>query len=311
MISPVRRTTIVVSDMDASLKFYRDYLNMKVFYDQVIQAEAPAKLMGIPDCKVRLVSLQADDSLDGMVGLLEFISPDYRPRSTIKNAMKAPDTMLLFMADDIDVVATHKHLRDRGARIVSAPLEYDLPDRGTLSGFTCMDPDGILVAVMRFGHMDQANGQIKASPIRRTTIAVSDMRQSLNFYQDVLGMQVFYDQVISSPEEARLLGVPEAQIRIVSMQSQDSQDGMVGLMEFRSASIKPRQQVQTLINTPDIFLIFLTEHMNATFNTVEKSGARIKYPPIEYEIPGRGICAGFTCYDPDGIVIEFTQFGPL
>lgn len=311
MISPVRRTTIVVSDMDASLKFYRDYLNMNVFYDQVIQAEASARLMGIPDCKVRLVSLQADDSLNGMVGLLQFITPDYCPRSTVKNVLKTPDTMLLFMADDIDVPATYRYLRDNGAQIVSAPLEYEIPDRGPVSGFTCMDPDGILVAIMRFGRLDQANGQIKVSPTRRTTIVVSDMQQSLAFYRDGLGMQVFYDQVISSPEESKLLGVPGARIRIVSMQSQDSQDGMVGLMEFQSGPVKPRQQVQSLIDSPDIFLIFLTERMHAAFNVLEQNGAKIKCPPVEYEIPGRGICAGFTCYDPDGIVIEFTQFGPL
>ena len=40
MVSPARRTAIVVSDMERSLHLYRDVLGMAVFYDQVIEAEA-------------------------------------------------------------------------------------------------------------------------------------------------------------------------------------------------------------------------------------------------------------------------------
>ena len=108
-----------------------------------------------------------------------------------------------------------------------------------------------------------------------------------------------------------MLGVPGASVRIVSLQSQGSLEGMVGLMEFQSPPLKPRQAAKALIDEPDILLIFLTEQMNTVYNAIQKSGFRVKCPPVEYEIPGRGLCAGFTCYDPDGIVIEFTQFGPL
>lgn len=311
MISPVRRTTIVVNDMDQSLKFYQDMLGMNPFYDQIIEAEASAKLMGVPNCRVRIVSLQADDCVNGMVGLLQFFRPELKSRSRLRGRGLDPDAMLLFMADDIDVSATHQRLQDSGVEIVCPPLTYDAPERGPISGFSCKDPDGVLVAVMRFGNLQTPDGHIKASPTRRTTIAVTDINQSMAFYRDTLGMDVFYDQIIDSREEGRMLGVPGATVRMVSLQSQGSLEGMVGLMEFQSPAVKPRQAAKALIDEPDILLIFLTEQMNAVYTAIRKSGFGIKCPPVEYEIPGRGLCAGFTCYDPDGIVIEFTQFGPL
>jgi hypothetical protein len=51
--------------------------------------------------------------------------------------------------------------------------------------------------------------------------------------------------------------------------------------------------------------------MEQTHGKLVEHGANIQCPPLEYEIPGRGICAGMSGYDPDGVLFEFTQFGPL
>jgi|GEM_PF-1078375 len=311
MISPVRRTTIVVGDIEQSLCFYQKLLGMQVFYDQRIQAEAAAKLMGVPGAHVRLVSLQSDESVNGMVGLLTFLSPRINPRADIQKQNSNPDAALLFMADDIDVQATFERLRAAGVEIVCPPLEYTVPERGALCGFTCKDPDGLMVALMRFGSLQHTGGRAKASPIRRTTIVVADMAASLKFYRDTLGLTVFYDQNIDSEEEARLLGVPGARVRIVSLQAEDKEEGMVGLMQFINPDLNPRAQIRPLVAHPDLFLIFLTDDIESVHERMVQSGAGVKCAPIEYEIPGRGISAGLTCYDPDGILVEFTQFGPL
>lgn len=311
MISPVRRTTIVVSDMEKSLHFYKTLLGMTVFYDQKIEAEASSRLLGVPGASTRLVSLQADDCVNGMIGLLQFFTPDIKPRSLVKEKLEAPDVAVLFMADDIDVKAVFERLKASGVAIVCEPLTYAVPEKGPLCGFTCKDPDGVLVAVMRFGDLNQTGGAVKASPTRRTTIVVNDIEESIAFYRNIVGMEVFYDQTIDSEEEGRMLGVGQARIRIVSMQSGNSPEGMVGLMAFESPRIKSRQTVGQLVSEPDICLIFLTDEIEAVHQRMVAHGAQVKCPPLEYEIPGRGISAGLTCYDPNGIVLEFTQFGPL
>jgi catechol 2,3-dioxygenase-like lactoylglutathione lyase family enzyme len=310
LTSPARRTSIFVTDMDASLSFYRDVLKMQVFYDQVIEAEASSRLLGVPGARSRVVSLQSDEAVSGMVGLVSFLEPPLRPRQEVMKALSGPDFALLFMAEDIDITGTYEAVKDHGAEIISAPLEYEVPERGTICGFTCKDPDGVLVAVMRFGGLDRA-GAVKLSPIRRNSIVVTDLAASLEFYQRVLGMNVFYDHVIESEAEGKLLGVPGARVRMVSLQAGDAVEGMVGLLEVQDPPLKTREKVRELVSCPDIALIFLTEDIQGVHEKVSGSGFRVQSPPLEYEIPQRGICSGFSCYDPNGILVEFTQFGPL
>ena len=311
MISPGRRTTIVVSDMETSLRFYRDLLGMNLFYDQQVAAEATGRLLGVPGAKVRIVSLQSDDSTTGMVGLLSFIAPDLKPRRQVPEATSEPDVLMLFMAEDIDILATYACMKAAEVQIVSAPVQYEVPERGMICGFTCKDPDGITVALMRFGDLQQPGGEIKASPIRRTTIVVNDMERSLSFYREVMGMRVFYDQEISSPEEGLMLGIPGTRVRIVSLQSGEAVEGMVGLISILDRPAHPRAQIRKLISEPDIALVYVTDEIEAVHAKLENWGAKIQSAPVAYEIPGRGMCVGLSAYDPNGVMVEFTQFGPL
>lgn len=55
----LRRTTLVVRDIDRSLPLYRDALGLKVIYDQVIGGTT------------RLVLLRANDDFIGVLGLMQ------------------------------------------------------------------------------------------------------------------------------------------------------------------------------------------------------------------------------------------------
>lgn len=150
------------------------------------------------------------------------------------------------------------------------------------------------------------------SPVRRTTIVVSDLEKSLAFYRDTLELEVWYDEQMSAEATGKLLGVPNARVRLVSLQGDKSVVGMVGLLHFISPPVKPRAQVQRSVwGVPDVALIFSTDDIHSVSDKLQKAGIRIQCPPIEYEIPGRGRAVGLSCYDPDGILVEFTQFGPL
>ena len=55
----LRRTTLVVRDIEKSIPLYRDALGMKVIYDQVIGGTT------------RLVLLRANDDFVGVLGLMQ------------------------------------------------------------------------------------------------------------------------------------------------------------------------------------------------------------------------------------------------
>ncbi len=58
----VRRTTLVVRDIDRSLVFWRDALGLKVVYDRMLFE---------PPNQTRLVLLRANDEFIGLIGLME------------------------------------------------------------------------------------------------------------------------------------------------------------------------------------------------------------------------------------------------
>jgi len=71
----VRRLTILVRDVDASLKLYRDVLGLKVNYDAVIPVSGVALPAGVPGNKTRLVLLNGNDAWVGWIGLMQYTDP--------------------------------------------------------------------------------------------------------------------------------------------------------------------------------------------------------------------------------------------
>jgi catechol 2,3-dioxygenase-like lactoylglutathione lyase family enzyme len=310
MLSPLRRATVFVGDIDRSLAFYRDLLGMEVFYDQVIDAPETSRFLGVEGATTRVVSLQAGGTPFGMVGLVSFLEPGIRPRQALRERIEGPDLLLLFASEEIDVRALHERAVAAGHEILCEPLEYEVPERGLIGGFTITDPDGVVAAVMRLGSLDPP-GPAAVSPIRRASIIVDDMEASLRFYRDALGLEVFYDQEISSPEEGLLLGLPGARVRVVSLQAGDSVIGMVGLVEVIEPRLAPRAPARSAVGAPDAALIFVTEAIEQVHDRLVGAGARMQAAPLEYEIPQRGLCAGMSCYDPNGLLLDITQLAPL
>ena len=71
----LRRTTLVVRDMEASLKFYRDALGLKVTYDNIIRTPRTAKGDAAAERSLHLVFLRANDDYIGQIGLMQYTKP--------------------------------------------------------------------------------------------------------------------------------------------------------------------------------------------------------------------------------------------
>lgn len=76
----IRRTTIIVRDIERSLKLYRDALGMKVNYDAAMNVSSPGFAQGGPPRPIRLVLLNANDPWIGWIGLIQYTDNPNRPR---------------------------------------------------------------------------------------------------------------------------------------------------------------------------------------------------------------------------------------
>lgn len=100
----LRRTTLVVRDMENSLRFYRDALGLRVVYDNVIRTPREAADDAAAERSLRLVFLQANDDHVGMIGLLEYYKPRKPLPVVVPEAFSIGTNVLLFNAVDLATV---------------------------------------------------------------------------------------------------------------------------------------------------------------------------------------------------------------
>jgi len=136
----VRRTTLIVRDMDRSLAFWRDALGLTVVYDRMLFQ---------PPNQTRLVLLRANDQFIGLIGLME--------RQATK-AAAPPVAYERATYGNVIVVINAKDQEERLEKVRKVPgvklqgepqrIEYPAPDgKGTIPVMVTYlwDPDGYFV----------------------------------------------------------------------------------------------------------------------------------------------------------------------
>lgn len=145
----LRRTTLVVRDIDASLAFYRDALGLEVIYDQRIRTPRDAPSDEEADRALRLVFLRANDDYVGIIGLLQYMKPAKMPANQGATPFTPGSVVLLFNAEDLET--TFDTARDvLGVRVLSEPSLTEYPSYDGSGKIKVMvsvltDPDGFVV----------------------------------------------------------------------------------------------------------------------------------------------------------------------
>ena len=144
----VRRATIIVRDMEASLALYRDVVGMAVNYDTVVETSGVALPAGEPGAKARLVLLNANDPWVGWVGLMQWIDPPLEAEPYPRR-MGPGGVVLIMNTDDVDA-RCEAAKSVPGVTFTAEPRLQVYPgrDRGPdirVRGCNFFDPDGILI----------------------------------------------------------------------------------------------------------------------------------------------------------------------
>jgi len=127
----IRRTTLVVRDIEKSLALYRDALGLKPIYDQRMGGGTGSD--GKPTAPtMRLVLLRANDTFIGALGLLQRLTPAVEPEPPVSQTGPVKMIMVINVAD----------LGARWPKIAATPnirveteptrVEYPAPDGGVI-----------------------------------------------------------------------------------------------------------------------------------------------------------------------------------
>ncbi|MDY0166617.1 MAG: VOC family protein [Thermoguttaceae bacterium] len=136
MISGIHHVSFCVSDMERSIRFYRDGLGFEQLNDRTISGPVPEKVIQLPGAHLRLVHMRGH----GLgLELIQYMAPQGRQKAT--RACDVGNAHLCFLVDDID--AEMQRLTDRGARFLSEAMTVEGgPNAGNRYVYF-LDPDDI------------------------------------------------------------------------------------------------------------------------------------------------------------------------
>jgi len=148
--------------------------------------------------------------------------------------------------------------------------------------------------------------------VRRTTIIVRDIENSLKLYRDVIGLEINYDTTVTTSGVSLPAGEPGATARLVLLNSNDPWVGWIGLMEWLDPAI-PAQDYSKRMGPGDVIIVLNTDDVQgrcAAAKTVP--GVTFTSEPLLQVYPGREgdpdiRVMGCNFFDPDGVLIELNQ----
>ncbi|MEL7197754.1 MAG: VOC family protein [Pseudomonadota bacterium] len=144
----VRRTTIIVRDIEKSLALYRDVIGLEVNYDTRVTTSGVALPAGEPGATARLILLNANDPWVGWIGLMEWEKPAI-PAGDYPTRMGPGDVVIILNTDDVEG-RCEAAKSVPGVTFTAEPRLQVYPGRDggpdiRVMGCNFFDPDGILI----------------------------------------------------------------------------------------------------------------------------------------------------------------------
>ena len=140
----VKRTTLIVRNMEVSLPWYREVLSMSVHYDKPVTLSGGGMAAGKTGDVTRLVILKCEDPVIGMIGLLQWLDPLLPAPQDIPTGVTYGNPTFVCSSDDS--AEAYRRAVALGTRVHAAPHEWSVEgaDRSIkyFLGTSLFDPDG-------------------------------------------------------------------------------------------------------------------------------------------------------------------------
>ena len=139
----LRRTTIVVRDIERSIVFYRGVIGLRLGWDRKMVLGDTIPLA--PGAKGRFAAIMGEDEQIGMIGLLQVLEPPLSaPGVSTDETLAVGATIFVIGTDECDAV--YERMKEFGNRIHKAPYDQELIGRDgrpfPVRSLAAWDPDG-------------------------------------------------------------------------------------------------------------------------------------------------------------------------
>jgi catechol 2,3-dioxygenase-like lactoylglutathione lyase family enzyme len=144
------------------------------------------------------------------------------------------------------------------------------------------------------------------------SFTVSDLDKAIDWYTNVLGLELVHRQVQDNDYTRKLVGMPDAVLEIAQFKIPGVSPGlsthMLEMVEYRQP--KGEHPPLPTNNVGAGHLALLVTDIHAEYERLRQHGVEFRNPPVE--ITAGANRGGYACYfrDPDGITLELLEPSP-
>jgi len=144
MSNIVKRTTLIVRDVQKSVEWYERVLGMTRYYDDEVVLSGIGMAAGEDGDRTHLVIMKCDDPVIGMIGLLQWVDPPLPAPDEIPTSVTYGNPTFVVGSDDSR--AACDRARVLGTHIHAEPHEWSVKGANGMMknfiGVSLFDPDG-------------------------------------------------------------------------------------------------------------------------------------------------------------------------
>lgn len=145
----VKRTTLIVRDVQASKHWYEHVMGMTVWMDTEVTLSGTGMAAGNAGDVTHLIILKCEDPAIGMIGLLQWIDPPMPAPEEIPKTVTYGNPTFVVGSDDVTTM--FERASELGTHVHSAPREWSIRGQnGKMKhflGLSLFDPDGYFYEV--------------------------------------------------------------------------------------------------------------------------------------------------------------------
>ncbi|MEM9006850.1 MAG: VOC family protein [Cyanobacteria bacterium P01_F01_bin.86] len=303
---------MTVADMDAAIRFYSEVLNFRPVSDIEVHGREIELLQGVFGARMRIVRLQLGSEV---IELTEYLTPGGRPIPVDSRSNDLWFQHIAIVVSDMD--AAYDRLRQFDVQHVSTGpqrLPETIPAAAGIEAFYFQDPDGHNLEIIFYPEgkgnprWQARNGELFLG-IDHTAIGIADTETSLQFYRDLLGLEVAGESFNFGTEQEHLNNVFGARLRISGLTA--DQGMAVEFLEYLSPTTgRPYPPDSTPADLWHWDITMIVPDAQATADRLQQANVPfISSGLVDLPESMLSFRRGFLVRDPDGHAIRVVEGG--
>lgn len=302
----IDRIKISVEDLDASVAFFRDTMEMQLVATGELDAASMQALWDLPDGTTVRAAYLKNTEQSTLLELIQFAPNSGR---CIREGAQQHDLGIFdvaFRAKDIDAV--YQDFKAQGVEFVSAPVTYTADWANvTVKEVIFFGPNRMPIALIE--RLSEPKPVIagRFGTLVDAAQFVTDMEQVRPFYTDVLGYTSVFDRDLPDGLIDEVLKLPAGtHSRMAFLLQRETNTPAVELIVCKP----PGNSLTDVIGPTRLGLFGLVFEVGNILELQDKvvtAGYPVKSGPVELEIPERGSVRSLVVTGPNQALLEFFE----